>query len=65
MPALLATGVFTPAVVEELRDACQWLVDTGHGEWTGPHKGDFQLLEITKSTTKPRRRGRAGKAVLA
>jgi energy-coupling factor transporter ATP-binding protein EcfA2 len=65
MPALLATGVFTPAVVEELRDACQWLVDTGHGEWTGPHKGDFQLFEITKSTTKPRRRGRAGKAVLA
>ena len=65
MPALLATGVFTPAVVEELRDACQWLVDTGHGEWTGPHKGDFQLFEITKLTTKPRRRGRAGKAVLA
>jgi energy-coupling factor transporter ATP-binding protein EcfA2 len=65
MPALLATGVFMPAVVEELRDACQWLADTGHGEWTGPHKGDFQLFEITKSTTKPRRRGRVGKAVLA
>jgi hypothetical protein len=64
MPALLATGLFTPAVVEELRNACQWLVDTGHGEWTGPHKGDFQLFEITQSSAKTRRRGRTVKAVL-
>ena len=64
MPALLATGVFAPAAIEELRNACQWLVDTGHGEWTGSHGDDFQLFEITKVETKTRRRGRAEKAVL-
>ena len=64
MPALLATGVFTPAVVEELRNACQWLVDNSHGAWTGPHKDDFQLFEIAKSSAKTRRRGRTGKVVL-
>ena len=64
MPALLATGVFTPAVVEELRNACQWLVDNSHGAWTGPHKDDFQLFEIAKSSVKTRRRGRTGKVVL-
>jgi hypothetical protein len=64
MPALLATGVFAPAAIEGLRNACQWLVDTGHGEWTGPHGDDVQLFEITKVETKTRRRGRAEKAVL-
>ena len=65
MPAVLATGVFAPAAIEGLRNACQWLVDTGHGEWTGPHRDEFRLFEITMVETKPRRRGRAGKAVLA
>lgn len=64
MPALLATGVFAPAAIEGLRNACQWLVDTGHGEWTGPHGDEFRLFEITKVETKTRRRGRAEKAVL-
>jgi hypothetical protein len=64
MPALLATGIFTPATVEELRNASQWLVDAGHGEWTGTRKDDFRLFAIPTSPTKTGRRGRTGKAVL-
>jgi hypothetical protein len=38
---------------EELRDACQWLVEQGQGEWVDEPAGTFRLFEI------PRQRGRA------
>jgi hypothetical protein len=45
---------------EELRDACQWLVDQGQGEWVDEPAGRFRLFEIPQ----PRGRRRRGRAAL-
>jgi len=45
---------------EELRDACQWLVEQGQGEWVDEPAGTFRLFEIPKR----RGRGRRGRAAL-
>lgn len=46
---------------EELRDACQWLVEQGQGEWVDEPAGRFRLFEIPK----PRGRRRRERAALA
>jgi len=55
MPALLAAGFFGGTGIDELRNACQWLVDAGHGEWTDARKDGFRLFTITAPTTRTRR----------
>jgi hypothetical protein len=40
---------------EELRGACQWLVEQGQGEWADQQAGTFRLVEIPKSRVRGRR----------
>jgi hypothetical protein len=56
--ALAAREPFARQSPQELREACQWLVQQEQGEWEDEQAGAFQLFEIPK----PRGRGRRGRA---
>lgn len=56
--ALAAREPFALQSPQELREACQWLVQQEQGEWEDERAGAFRLFEIPK----PRGRGRRGRA---
>jgi hypothetical protein len=61
---LSTAGLFESADLDELRNACRWLVDAGLGEWVDEEQDLFHLFEIASPSANKRRQGRASKAVL-
>lgn len=56
--AVAAREPFAHQSPDDLRDACQWLIQQEQGEWIDEPAGTFRLFEIPK----PRGGGRRGKA---
>jgi len=55
LASLTALQNLSDVALEELRGACEWLADNGHGEWLDAAGGTFRLFEAV-SAASPRDR---------
>lgn len=55
LATLTALQALSDVALEELRGACEWLVDHGHGEWLDTARGTFRLFQAV-SPAPPRAR---------
>ncbi|MEI6258144.1 MAG: hypothetical protein WCQ77_16060, partial [Planctomycetota bacterium] len=63
--AIAAREPFARSSGEEIRAACTWLIQQGHGEWLDEPQDTFRLLTVSKPSVAKHRVDRARKAVRA
>lgn len=64
LTTLAASGVLTDVSLDELRDACGWLVDLGYAKWLDAGRETLLLTHTAEASPRPRiERAAAGNAL--